>query len=130
MCVFLTFCSLYRCCCRRAHLIAFKTVKAGQPSTPSGAYSYWQDPNAVNILGQILVGQNQTVPTNVASFTSDKGCSDACDADPNCAAFTLLNKADLTARWQSCTLLGGAEDVEARSFVRADITKLVFPVLL
>jgi hypothetical protein len=103
-------------------MLAFKLLKAGEPTTPSGFYSYWWDLYALN------VGQNNAAPAGAASFTSRSDCAVACDADPTCAGFTLQNLVNATEAAQSCQLVRGGEDLDGgrRSFVRANATNLEY----
>lgn len=106
----------------RHNVIAFKILKAGDPTTPSGFFTYWWDLYALNI------GQNNTAPDGAASFTSPSNCEDACDADPTCAAFTLENLSNTTAIAQSCKLVRGGDDLDGglRSLVKTNPTSLAY----
>jgi hypothetical protein len=106
-------------------MIAFKAVKAGQPEQASGAYVYDQDQNALTV-------GSQAAPSGAGGFTAYSECSAACDADASCAGWTIEMKMLESERPKTCRLVTGVYDTaqSARSFVRADVTRLEVPVLL
>lgn len=106
-------------------MIAFKALKAGKPEQASGAYVYYQDQNA------LAVG-SQSAPVNPEDFSEYGQCSDACDQDASCAGWTIEMKTLEADRPRTCRLVSGVYDAAqpARSFVRADVTRLQVPVLL
>lgn len=106
-------------------MIAFKSLKAGQPEQASGAYVYYQDQNALTV-------GSQSAPSGAGTFASYSACRIACDQDASCAGWTIEMKMLESERPRTCRLVRGVYDAAqpARSFVRADVTRLQVPVLL
>ena len=109
----------------RAPVVALKTSVAGNSSRPSGAYAQYQDPYALS-LGI------QTAAPGAGSFTTMQQCLDACDQVADCAGVTIQMLVNVAARPTTCAFLTGINDAlqEARSFVKADATRLSYPELI
>lgn len=114
---------------RRAPMIAFKTLKAGAPAQPSGAYVHYQDANALSVGTQTPApgAQDPTTP-----FTDYQQCRDACDQDATCVGWTIKMAMFEADRPRTCHLVTGVNDPaqQARSFIRADTAHLQVPVLV
>lgn len=109
----------------RAPLVAFKAVAAGNASQPTGAYVFYQDPYGTSLGSQVAIPGANT-------FTNLQQCLDACDAVTNCAGVSMAMLVVEALRPTSCTYIYGSDNAaqEARSFVRADATRLSVPELI
>jgi len=109
----------------RAPLVAFKAVAAGNASQPTGAYVFYQDPYGTSLGWQVAI-------PGAGTFTSLQQCLDACDAVTNCAGISMAMLVVEALRPTSCTFIYGSDNAaqEARSFVRADATRLRVPELI
>lgn len=109
-------------------MIAFKALTAGQPDQASGAYTYYQDLNALDVGTQVLAPNANTF----SNYTTYIECRAACDQDASCVGWTIEMKMLESDRPKSCRLVTGVYDPvqDARSFTRADVTRLTVPVLI
>lgn len=106
----------------RTPVVAFKALTAGNSSSASGSYVYYQDPYALDV-------GLQTLAPNADNFTTMQQCEDACDLDTDCSGFTIRLLLVEAARPTTCMLIKGINDPgqQARTFIKADATWLSYP---
>lgn len=88
----------------------------------SGLYTFWQDPNALEI-------GTQTAPTNAASMESVQDCVTACDYDGECVGVTVQMTVQQTKIGTTCKLIKGDARPGRfkRTVVRTDLERIAFP---